>query len=122
MKKVTLAQQLFETAQAVQSVHQGKSLDQALQEVDTELRPGVQALSFHVLRYFALGQALLIKLVKKQPPVQVRTLLWVALTLSATQSDENELLSLTMDVRRNRAGGVIVTRRPAVGKTHGMAL
>lgn len=92
MKKITLAQQLYETARAVQSVHQGKSLDQVLQEVDPVLRPGVQALSFHVLRHLALGQTLLTALARKMPPVQVRALLWVTLTLSATQDEKEDSL------------------------------
>lgn len=125
MKKVTLAQQLFETAQAVQAVHQGKSLDQALQEVGAALRPGVQALSFHVLRYFALGQALLMMLAKKQPPVQTRALLWVALTLSATQNEEREQLPLTMDAtQKNIVAGpsyqpyVLVSQAVDAAKMH----
>lgn len=90
MSKVALSSQLFETAKIVRQVTQGVSLDKALSQADAVLRPGVQSLSYHVLRYLGLGQALTQKLVKKPPPLQVQALLWCALALCATQNEQGE--------------------------------
>jgi 16S rRNA (cytosine967-C5)-methyltransferase len=63
-------------------VRQGRSLTVALAGVDGELRPGVQALSFQVLRRLGTAQALRIQLAKRAPPEAVDALLCVALALA----------------------------------------
>ena len=50
--KTPLWRQLLATATVVQRVCAGVSTTVALADVDTALRPGVQALSFQVLRQF----------------------------------------------------------------------
>jgi 16S rRNA (cytosine967-C5)-methyltransferase len=63
-------------------VRQGRSLTVALSVVDGELRPGVQALSFQVLRRLGTAQALRGQLAKRAPPEAVDALLCVALALA----------------------------------------
>lgn len=69
------------TADAVQAVQAGRSLNDQLARVPAEARPGVQALSFHVLRW--LGGALEVRAicVPKPPPPNVDALLVSALAL-----------------------------------------
>ena len=76
-----LARLLDATADAVQAVRGGKSLTDVIARVPPELRPGVQALSFHSLRW--LGSALEARamLAPKTPPPQVDALLVTALAL-----------------------------------------
>ena len=45
-----LARLLEQTADAVQAVRAGKSLTDVLARLPADIRPGVQALSFHTLR------------------------------------------------------------------------
>ena len=68
-------------AEAVAAVRAGESLTAALARCPGEVRPGVQSLSFHVLR--RLGQALAARevLVPKAPPKPVDALLLSALAL-----------------------------------------
>ncbi len=68
-------------AEAVGAVRAGESLTAALARCPSDVRPGVQSLSFHVLR--RLGQALAVRevLVPKAPPKAVDALLLSALAL-----------------------------------------
>ena len=68
-------------AEAVAAVRAGESLTAALARCPSDARPGVQSLSFHVLR--RLGQALAARemLVSKAPPKPVDALLLSALAL-----------------------------------------
>jgi 16S rRNA (cytosine967-C5)-methyltransferase len=68
-------------AEAVAAVRAGQSLTAALARCPSDVRPGVQSLSFHVLR--RLGQALAARevLVPKAPPKPVDALLLSALAL-----------------------------------------
>ena len=76
-----LWQQLQWTAKLVQAVRSGQSLTAHIDLVPSELRSGVQALSFHVLRH--LGQAMAVReqLAARQPPPETDALLLTALAL-----------------------------------------
>jgi 16S rRNA (cytosine967-C5)-methyltransferase len=76
-----LWRQLQATALALSEVRAGRSLTAVLERVDRELRPGVQALSFHVLRVLGRAQALRLQLARRAPPEPVEALLCVALAL-----------------------------------------
>lgn len=76
------------TADAVQAVQAGRSLNDQLARVPPDARPGVQALSFHVLRW--LGGALQVRTIcaPKPPPPNVDALLVSALALLWPTGDE----------------------------------
>jgi 16S rRNA (cytosine967-C5)-methyltransferase len=76
-----LARLLDATADAVAAVRAGRSLTDVLARVPAELRPGVQALSFHALRWLGSAQGLRERLAPKPPPAPVDALLLVALAL-----------------------------------------
>ncbi len=69
------------TADAVQAVQAGRSLNDQLARVAADARPGVQALSFHVLRWLGGAQQLRTICVPKTPPPNVDALLVSALAL-----------------------------------------
>ncbi|WP_374109900.1 16S rRNA (cytosine(967)-C(5))-methyltransferase RsmB [Pelomonas sp. CA6] len=77
----SLARLLLQTAQAVQAVRAGRSLTEWLAQCPGELRPGVQALSFTVLRRLGAAQALRRRLAPRNPPPAVDNLLLCALAL-----------------------------------------
>ncbi len=76
-----LAQLLNHTADAVQAVRAGQSLNVALAQCPAAARPGTQALSFHALRWLGSAQALRMLLAPKTPPPAVDALLLTALAL-----------------------------------------
>ena len=76
-----LWQQLSACAQAVMAVRKGQSLNDALAACPGPLRPGVQALSFDVMRHLGLGEALLALLVPKAPAPWAANLLVSTLAL-----------------------------------------
>ncbi len=76
-----LARLLDATADAVAAVRGGRSLTEVLARVPAELRPGVQALAFHALRWLGSAQGLRERLAPKPPPPAVDALLLVALAL-----------------------------------------
>jgi 16S rRNA (cytosine967-C5)-methyltransferase len=76
-----LARLLEFTAEAVQAVRGGRSLTEALARVPAQARPGVQALSFHVLRWLGSATAAREQLAPKTPPPAVDALLLTALAL-----------------------------------------
>ena len=77
----SLATQLHHTARCVRAVEQGHSLSDVLPQVASELRPGVQALTFHVLRHLGTTRALVELLVQRKPDATVSALLCTALSL-----------------------------------------
>ena len=79
---IALWQQLQATAQALTAIESGQSSTQVLPQVAAALRPGVQALLFHVLRRLGRARALRNALVSKQPPVGINALLCTALALA----------------------------------------
>ncbi len=76
-----LWQLLQATAAAVQATQQGRSLTAQLEAVSRGLRPGVQALSFQVLRHLGMASVLRAQLAAKKPPPAVDALLCTALAL-----------------------------------------
>ncbi len=85
-----LATQLRAVAQCVRAVDQGRSLNDALPAVPAALRPGVQALTFHVLRRLGTARALAEALAPRQPPPAVHALLCSALALLLEPSAPHE--------------------------------
>lgn len=77
-----LWQLLQACAQAVQAVRSGRSLTAQLEAVPAGLRPGTQALSFHVLRQLGRATALRAQLAKKPPPAAADALLCTVLALA----------------------------------------
>jgi 16S rRNA (cytosine967-C5)-methyltransferase len=80
-KSLPLAELLRHTAAALRSVQAGRSLDAVLGELAPALRPGVQALAFHVLRWLGSARELRRRLVPRTPPPEVDALLTAALAL-----------------------------------------
>ncbi len=76
-----LALQLAHAADAVAAVRAGRSLTEALAQVPAPLRPGVQALAFHALRWLGSAEVMLRPLVQRRPPAWTDALLRTALTL-----------------------------------------
>ena len=76
-----LARLLEHTADAVQAVRGGRSLTDVIARVPAELRPGVQALSFHTLRWLGSATEARAQLAPKTPPPAVDALLITALAL-----------------------------------------
>ena len=77
-----LWRQLQACARLVAGVRAGRSLTAELAGVDALLRPGAQALSFHVLRWLGLAQALRAQLARRPPPPAVDALLCTSLALA----------------------------------------
>ncbi len=75
------------TAAAVQATRQGQSLTAQLERVPQALRPGVQALSFQVLRQLGRATALREQLAAKAPPPAADALLCTALALCWRDAD-----------------------------------
>lgn len=76
-----LDQQLILVAQCVEGVLKGRSLTDLLLAVKPALKPGVQALSYEVMRQLGTAQAVLSLLVSKKPSPDVQALLLTALAL-----------------------------------------
>jgi 16S rRNA (cytosine967-C5)-methyltransferase len=72
---------LDHTAEAVQAVRSGRSLTDVLARCPAEMRPGVQALSFHTLRWLGSATEARALLAPKTPPPTVDALLVTALAL-----------------------------------------
>lgn len=87
-QKIPLWRQLQATASVLLAIRAGGvSGTAALADVSPELRPGVQALTFHVLRSLGRAEALRQLLANRPPPAPVDALLCVALAL-AWREDE----------------------------------
>jgi 16S rRNA (cytosine967-C5)-methyltransferase len=71
----------------VQAVRAGRSLTAELASVTPELRPGVQALTFQVMRQLGRAMALRERLASKAPPPAADALLCTALALSWQGND-----------------------------------
>jgi 16S rRNA (cytosine967-C5)-methyltransferase len=93
-------------ADAVQAVRDGRSLTDWLARCPAELRPGVQALSFTVLRRLGAAQALRAQLAPKAPAPKVDALLVCALALlwpdEAAPYAEHTLVNQTVQAARQR--------------------
>lgn len=86
-QKIPLWRQLQATAAVLQDIRQGASGTAALVDVSTELRPGVQALTFQVLRSLGRAEALRRLLASRPPPPPADALLCTALALAWCQQD-----------------------------------
>lgn len=86
-QKAPLWRQLQAVALILQSVRSGMSGTAALDHVPADLRPGVQALVFHVLRSLGRAQALRQLLASRVPPPPADALLCTALALAWCEQD-----------------------------------
>lgn len=85
--QVPLWRQLQGAASLLMAVRDGQSMTAALEDVDAALRPGVQALGFHTLRWLGRAEALRQQLARRPPPPEADALLCVALALIWTEQD-----------------------------------
>lgn len=104
-----LWQLLIGCADAIAAVRQGQSLTDVLAARHPQERPGVQALSFAVLRRLGSAEALRKKLVPKAPQAWVDALLLSSLALAfGTEYNEHTLVDQAVEAAKRRA-------RPASG-------
>jgi 16S rRNA (cytosine967-C5)-methyltransferase len=116
----SLATQLRHTARCVLAVEQGRSLSDVMPQVSADLRPGVQALTFHVLRQLGMARALVGQLVQRQPEPAVKALLSsaVALLLPAHHTSSRPLdptANPTANPAADTATGPATAPAPAAG-------
>lgn len=106
-ERTPLWRQLQEVAQLVQGVREGRSLSTQLGQVDVALRPGVQALSFHALRWLGTAEALRRLLARRRPKAEVDALLCTALALAQPAPDALyepfTLVNQTVEAARRQA-------------------
>ena len=86
-QKTPLWRQLQAVASVLQAIRTGVSGTAALANVQAELRPGVQALTFHVLRSLGRAEALRQQLASRSPPPPADALLCTALALAWHEED-----------------------------------
>jgi 16S rRNA (cytosine967-C5)-methyltransferase len=84
--QIPLWRQLQSTANVLRAVRSGESGTSALKQVDSVLRPGVQALSFHVWRWLGTAEIIKSNLAKRAPPPEADALLCVALAILCGES------------------------------------
>jgi len=85
--QVPLWRQLQGAASLLMAVRDGQSMTAALEGIDAQLRPGVQSLGFHTLRWLGRAEALRQQLARRPPPPEADALLCVALALVWTEHD-----------------------------------
>ena len=85
--RTPLWRQLQATAEVLLAIRAGVSATAAIGAVSADLRPGVQALSFHVLRCLGRAQALRQLLASRAPPPAADALLCTALALTWSEQD-----------------------------------
>ena len=78
MSQIPLSKALIEAAKTWQKIKDGSSIDGALSQVKTEVKPVVQSLVYAVARRRVLVQKLLKKLAAKPPKPLLASLLEVA--------------------------------------------
>ena len=78
---------LSECADAVSAVRAGRSLTDVLVEVPPAARPGVQALTFHVMRWMGSAEVVRATLAPRNPPPRVEALLITAIALLWPEAD-----------------------------------
>lgn len=86
-ERIPLWRQLQATAAVVQAVRGGVSGTAAIEDVPAQLRPGVQALAFHVWRNLGRAESLRRQLAAKAPPPAADAFLCVALALVWSEAD-----------------------------------
>lgn len=77
-----LWRQLQIASRLVRGVREGQSLTVQLGQIDPQLRPGAQALSFHALRWLGTAEGVRNQLVRRQPGAAADALLCTALALT----------------------------------------
>lgn len=82
-----LSSVLLSSAGVVEEVLDGRSMTEALADVDGALRPAVQAVSFHAMRYLGWADAVGRELVQRYPNVLFESLLLVSLTLLKAEGE-----------------------------------
>lgn len=87
---IPLWRQLQGAAFLLMAVRSGRSMTAALEDIDATLRPGVQALGFHALRWLGRAEALRQQLAQRPPPPEADALLCVALALACTESGSDD--------------------------------
>lgn len=85
--QVPLWRQLQGAAFLLMAIRDGRSMTAALEDIDPAIRPGVQALGFHALRWLGRAEALRQQLAQRPPPPEADALLCVALALACTESE-----------------------------------
>lgn len=99
-----LWQLLSGCADVVAAVRQGQSMTDALADRKAAERPGVQALSFAVMRRLGTAQALRTRLVPKAPQPWVDALLLSALALACgTEYNAHTLVDQAVEATKRRA-------------------
>lgn len=78
---------MLSSARVVEDVLEGRSLTDALADVDGALRPAAQAVSFHAMRYLGWADAVGRELVQRYPNVLFESLLLVSLTLLKAEGE-----------------------------------
>ena len=86
-EQTPLWQQLQGAAALLLAVRAGRSMTAELERVPGHLRPGVQALGFHALRWLGRAEALRQQLVSRPPPPEADALLCVVLALASEVDD-----------------------------------
>ena len=86
-QNLPLWRQLQAVATVLQAIRSGVSGTAALSNIPTDLRPGVQALIFHVLRSLGRAEALRQLLANRPPPPAADALLCTALALTWCEQD-----------------------------------
>jgi 16S rRNA (cytosine967-C5)-methyltransferase len=107
-----LARLLDRTADAVAAVRAGRSLTQALDALDAELRPGVLALASDVMRRLGTALAVRERLAPREPPAPVDALLLSALALlvprdGATPYSDYTLVDQAVTAARHRTPAAV---------------
>lgn len=82
-----LSSVLLASAGVVEDVLDGRSLTDALADVESSLRPATQAVSFHAMRYLGWADAVGREMVQRYPSVLFESLLLVSLTLLKEEGD-----------------------------------
>jgi 16S rRNA (cytosine967-C5)-methyltransferase len=77
--QVPLWRQLQGAADLLLAIKDGRSMTAALLDVDAQLRPGVQSLAFHTLRWLGRAEALRQQLAQRPPPPEADALLCVVI-------------------------------------------
>ncbi|WP_299795091.1 16S rRNA (cytosine(967)-C(5))-methyltransferase RsmB [Ramlibacter sp.] len=84
---IPLWRQLHAAASVLAGIRRGESATPALARVPAEVRPGAQALAFHVLRQLGRAEALRRQLATRAPPPAADALLCTALALAWQEED-----------------------------------
>ena len=108
-----LGRLLEHTADAVQAVRGGQSLTAVLARCPPDLRPGVQALSFHTLRWLGSATELRALLAPKTPPPAVDALLVTALALLWPGQEGQDTLPYAEHTLVDQAVSAARVRTPA---------